>query len=145
MSSPCTIKEIQSIVNLEDALDMAKTHPATEYDCTYDQFRQFVVRYFDFNSWRGWLLLSPEGLSVGYMIAFRTNVLRNEINVFDIFIKSDYRGSNNLLLLIEPLKKWKKMSKALRITWTSKRNYRVWSRILNLPVSEYRTLVWEGK
>lgn len=141
------IREIQK--NEEDYIiivDMAKDHPCPEYDCSFEKWKSIFATMFISPKLKGWIIFEGDE-PIGYVIGIRDTLLRNQINVFDIYLKEKFRGKNLLIGLIEKLTNWAKEDGALRIQWTSKYSADKWERILsklNLKVGEYKTFVWES-
>ncbi len=126
-------------------VDMAKYHPYPEYDCSFQVWKEAFVNIFQNTKLRAWIALEGD-IPVGYTIGIKDTYLRNQISVFDIYLKENFRGKNLLIDLIEKLTDWAKEDKVLRIQWTSKYSAEKWERILSklgLKVDEYKTFTWE--
>jgi GNAT superfamily N-acetyltransferase len=140
----------ESQKTLEDftiIVDMAEYHPYPEYDCSFEEWKIIFENMFKSPKLRAWIALEGD-IPVGYIIGIRDTFLKNQISVFDIYLKSDYRGKNLITLLVSRLRDWAIEDKAKRIQWTSKFNAEKWQSILEKTVSgikvdEYKTLCWE--
>lgn len=135
----------KNLIDYTMITDMAKQHPTPEYDCSFKEWKDAFVNIFQSPKTKAWIAFDGDK-PIGYVIGIRDNYLRNQIIVFDIYLKEDFRGKNLLINLIEKLTEWARKDKALRIQWTSKYSSEKWERILsklNLKVDEYKTFTWE--
>jgi GNAT superfamily N-acetyltransferase len=136
--------------NLQDLaviVNMAERHPAPEYDCSFKEWVSTFSMIYNSPLIRAWILYDFEK-PIGYVVGSREYLLRNQINVFDIFIEQEFRGKNLIVMLVSEIRDWARKDKVNRVQWTSKFDTDKWERILTdvltgIKVSEYKTLNWE--
>ena len=145
------ITQIETPEQVEDLLVLAKDHPAVEYDCPFAYFSDYVRSMFKAGHHiRGWLAI-VDGKTAGYVIAVRQKSLVNQISVFDIYVKSEYRGQHLMIHLLNKVREWMLEDNALRVVWTSKWAQKDWAAVLQklglpgISLSQYSTFVFENR
>lgn len=138
------VTPVKTYTDIESILEMAKNHPAPEYDCTFEYFASFVRQIITKPNVGAWIIWDGDK-PAGYTIGVRITGLNNQINVFDIYLNPEYRGQHLVLMLTDKLKEWAVKEGAKRIVWTSKWPREAWAKLLNLDVAEQYTYMWENK
>jgi GNAT superfamily N-acetyltransferase len=129
--------------DLNEIISMAKDHPEPEYDCTFEYFADFLKKLFPLSFVQTWVA-DDDGL-VGYVIAIKdTSGLKDQIDVFDVYVKNKYRFGTGRDLL-NAVKKWAIDDNVKRIAWTSKISLRGWERFMGFKVNEYHSYYWENE
>ena len=136
-------KEATTTEDFEQILEMAKDHPAVEYDCGYETYADVIRKTVGSPAFKGWILYGDDEEAAGYIMAIRENLLKNQINVVDIYLDPEARGMGRFKMLTDKVVEWAEMVGALRVTWTSKWPLKKWSDKLNLKLSEYTTFILE--
>jgi len=138
--------ECQYTTDANKILELAKEHPSPEYDCGFDEFKAaFMKLFLERGNFRCWLLTNGGDKPIGYIAAYRNKFLKNEIDVFDLFVKRNHRGIKEVLDLIEVVKQWAIDAKALRVRWETSHSAGIWSRLTKLPLSERVIVEWRTK
>ena len=121
---------------------MAKDHPSPEYDCSFEYYANVLRRILPQPNVKAWIAF--EGAPIGYIIAIKdTTGLKNQIMIFDIFIKDGFRNGIGRDLINE-IKTWAIIEKVKRVTWTSQISLKGWERFMGIKANEYNSYYWEN-
>lgn len=144
-----TIGLVRTEEDFHALLDMARRHPAPEYDCTFDTYAN-VLRLLRRKPWVRMWLARDRSKPAGYLIAaLDMSMLVDQVNVVDIYIEEEYRGSGLLIDLLNHLGDWAfRQAKVKRVRYTSRWPKWAWAKVCSgmrykLSIDEYKTYVVE--
>jgi hypothetical protein len=131
-----TEKDIQAII------EMARIHPNPEYDCTFDYMIWVLSQLTSNPNLRGWVLKDGNEY-VGYSVGILSKNIIEQVNMFDIYLKPEYRGRNNILMFIDSWDAWARISGVKRVVWMSRRPMKVFTKYLRKDIQTYYTYIQE--
>lgn len=135
------IKRAETKDELSLMLAMAEHHPAPEYDCPFEAWKEIVEKVFwPSKLFRVWIMYENE-YPVGYIAAVRNNLLTYETEVFDIFIEPSM-SHRFLVALTWEVKKWNDETGGKRVRFKTKVPRKVWEKALGLELTEEAEVIW---
>lgn len=125
-------------------LEMARRHPEPEYDCTFEHYAD-VLKALWKKPWIRMWIARDGARPAGYLIAaMDMSTLVSQVNVVDIYLEEEYRGTGLVVDLLNELGDWAfKALKVKRVRWTSRWPRWGWAKVCDrmrykLRVDEYK-------
>ncbi len=121
-------------------VELMRTQREPEYDCTFDEYREVFLKMFQSPKLRAWVAFAG-GNAVGYIIARRQYVPKNQIDVIQLYLLEPARNKGVARCLNEKVIEWAVANRAKRIEWGSSYSVKVWERINRSLCGKYGTTI----
>lgn len=121
-------------------MTLMQTHPEPEYDCTFEEYKEVFRNLYQSPQVRAWVAFTS-GNAVGYVIARRQYLPKNQIDAIQIYLLEPERNKGIARMLIEKIVEWAIDNRAKRIEWGSRYGVKIWERINRSLCEKYKTTI----